>query len=85
MTTSAELETTETNHEQSESEQESENPFWSEVDSSTEMSDLHEINIEEQEKKRQFQSKLGKKKGITLASWSIRGKNDSTHSSKWPE
>jgi len=27
---------------------------------------------------------LGKKKGITLASWNIRGKNDSTHNSKWP-
>ena len=33
MTTSAELETTETNHKQSESEKESKNPFWSEIDS----------------------------------------------------
>src|SRR5882724_6356105 len=49
------------------------------------MTDLDEINIEEHEEARkQFQSKLGKKKGITLASWNIRGKNDSSHNSKWP-
>ena len=41
MTTSTESEHTVTNHEQLESEQESENPFWSEVDSSTELSDLN--------------------------------------------
>jgi len=49
------------------------------------MTDLDEINIEEHEETRkQFQSKLGKKKGIMLASWNIRGKNDSAHNSKWP-
>ena len=26
---------------------------------------------------------MGKKKGITIASWNIRGKNDSSHNSKW--
>jgi len=65
-----------------ESDQESKNPFWSETDSSTELIDLNEIDIEEHEETRkQFQSRLGKKKGIMLASWSIRGKNDSTHNS----
>src|SRR5882724_9354116 len=49
------------------------------------MTDLDEINIEEHEETRQqFQSKLGKKKGIMLASWNMRGKNDSAHNSKWP-
>ena len=48
------------------------------------MSDLDEINIEGHgETRKQFQSKLGKKRGIMLASWNIRGKNDSTHNSKW--
>jgi len=37
-----------------------------------------------EETRKQFQSKLGKKGGITLASWNIRGKNDSTHNSKFP-
>jgi len=51
-----------------ESDQESENPFWSETDSSTEMFDLDEINIEEHEETRkQFQSKLGKKREITTS------------------
>src|SRR5882724_615608 len=49
------------------------------------MTDLDEINmVEHEETRKQFQSKLGKKKGITLASWNIRGKNDSAHNSKWP-
>jgi len=51
------------------------------------MSDLEEIKIEEYEKKREdtVPVKLGKKKGIKPASWNIRGKNDSTHNSKWPK
>ena len=78
-------ETTESSHELLGSDQENANPFWSVSDLSTEMTDPDEINIEEHEEARkQFQSKLGKEKGITLASWNIRGKNDSTHNSKWP-
>src|SRR5882724_2503068 len=78
-------ETSESNNKQLESDQESKISVWSETDSSTEMSDFNEINIEEHEETRkQFQSKLGKKKGITLASWNIRGKNNSAHNSKWP-
>jgi len=88
MTTSTEPENTETDHEESGFEQESENTFWNETDSSAEISDLDEIRIEEhrtkEKKEKQFQSKLGKKKGIMLASWIIRGKSDSTHNSKWP-
>ena len=58
-----ESETTESNHEQLESDQESKNPFWSETDSSTELIDLNEIDIEEHEETRkQFQSKLERKK-----------------------
>src|SRR5882724_3314829 len=72
-TTPTESETTEHNHKQLESEQESENPIWSETDSSTEMFDLDEINIEEHEETRkQLQSKLGMKRGIMLASWNTR-------------
>src|SRR5882724_4221779 len=49
------------------------------------MTDLKEIDINEhKETRKQFQSKLGKKRGIMLASWNIRRKNDSTHNSKWP-
>ena len=39
ITPSTESETTESNHEQLGSDQESENPFWSESDLSTEMTD----------------------------------------------
>jgi len=86
MTTSTKPENTENDHGQSEFEQESENPFWSEIDSPTEMSDLNETNIEEHEKKKQKTNtiKTRKEKGIILASWNITGKNDSTHNSKWP-
>jgi len=49
------------------------------------MSDLDEINMEEHENTRKkLQSRLGKKGGIMLAPWNIRGKNDGTHNSKWP-
>src|SRR5882724_7923590 len=64
--TPTESETMESSHEQLGSNQESTNPFWSELDQSSEMTDPDEINIEEHERTRkQFQSKLGKKKGIT--------------------
>jgi len=56
-------ETSESNNKQLESDQESKNSVWSETDSSTEMSDFDEINIEEHEETRkQFQSKLGEKR-----------------------
>jgi len=46
---------------------------------------IDEVEITEYENTRKhFQSKIGKKNGITLASWNIRGKNDSSHNSKWP-
>jgi len=78
-------EITESNHKLLESDQESKNPFWSETDPSTDITDLNEIDIKEhKETRKQFQSNLGKKKGIMLASWNIRGKNNSTHNSKWP-
>ena len=52
-----ESETTESNHEQLDSDQESKNPLWSETDPSTELTDLNEIDIEEHEETRkQFQS-----------------------------
>jgi len=54
---STDSEITEPNHEHLESDQESKNPFWSETDPSTELTDLSEINIEEHEETRkQFQS-----------------------------
>src|SRR5882724_7051406 len=50
-----------------------------------ELTALNEIDREEHEETRkQFKSRLGKKKGITLASWNIRRKNDSAHNSTWP-
>jgi len=84
-TTSAESEIRESSHKQLNSDQESTNPFWSEPEQKTE-ADSEQINMKEHEKARkQFQSRLGKKKGITLASWNIKGKNDSAHNSKWPK
>ena len=78
--TPTESETTESSYKQPSSDQESANPFLSEPDQSTEITEPDEINIEEHEEARkQFQSKLGKRKGIMLASWNIRGKNDSAH------
>ena len=61
-------ETSESNNKQLESDQESKISVWSETDSSTEISDLDEINIEgHEETRRKLQSKLGKKMGIMLA------------------
>jgi len=52
---------------------------------STELTELNDIDItEHEETRKQFQSRLRKEKRITLASWNIRGKNDSAHNSKWP-
>src|SRR5882724_12609302 len=86
ITSPTNSETTESSHEQPDFDQESDNPFWSETDPSTELTDIDDISIEKHEEARkQFQSRLGKKKGITLASWNIRGKNDSAHNSKWPQ
>jgi len=44
-------ETTESNHKQLEPDQESEDPFWSETDSSIELTDINEIDTEEHEEK----------------------------------
>src|SRR5882724_8237556 len=86
ITSPTDSETTESSHEKLDFDQESNNPFWSETDLSTELTDLDDVSTEKHEEARkQFQSRLGKKKGITLASWNIRGKNDSAHNSKWPQ
>jgi len=86
ITSPTNSETTESSDEQPDSDQESNNPFWSETNLSTELTDLDDVSIEKQEEARKhLQSRLGKKKGITLASWNIRGKNDSAHNSKWPQ
>src|SRR5882724_5490485 len=83
ITSPTNSETTESSHEQPDFDQESNNPFWSETDPPTELTDLDDVSTEKQEEARkQFQSNLGKKKGITLASWNIRG--NSAHNSKWP-
>src|SRR5882672_10172705 len=64
----------------------SENPFWDGIETSSDMSSVDEVEIIEYESTRKhFQSKIGKKKGIMLASWNIRGKNDGAHNSKWPK
>src|SRR5882724_8204520 len=84
ITSPTNSETTESSHKQPDFDQESNNPFWSEARPSTELTDLDDVSIEKHEEgRKQFQSRLGKKKGITLASWNIRGKNDSAHNSKW--
>src|SRR5882672_1909770 len=62
----------------------SETPFWDGTETSSDMSSIDEVEIAEYENTRKhFQSKIGKKKGIMLAPWNIRGKNDSSHNSKW--
>src|SRR5467141_3568322 len=64
----------------------SENPFCNGVETSSDMSSVDERKITECESTRKhFQSKIRKKKGITMASWNIRGKNDGAHNSKWPK
>src|SRR5882724_6388245 len=63
-----------------------ENPFWVNSRNSSVISDTENLQIVDYETRRkQHQSTIGKKKGITIASWNIRGKNDSSHNSKWPK
>src|SRR5882724_11808604 len=63
-----------------------ENPFWINSRNSSVISDTENLQIVDYETRRkQHQSTIGKKKGITIASWNIRGKNDSSHNSKWPK
>ena len=62
-----------------------ENPFL-ESDSKAETIPNEQINIKEKENERkQSQAKLGKKQGITIATWNTRGKNDEQKKSKWKQ
>src|SRR5882672_2587510 len=80
------IEESETSQQEPAPEEMSENPFWDRIETSSDMSSVHEVEIIEYESTRKhFQSKIGKKKGIKLASWNIRGKNDDAHNSKWPK
>src|SRR5882672_8944876 len=79
-------EESETSQQEPAPEEMSENPFWDGIESSSDTPSVDEVEITEYESTRKhFQSKVGKKKGITLASWNIRGKNDGAHNSKWPK
>src|SRR5882724_897986 len=63
-----------------------ENPFWVNSRNSSVIYDTENLQIVDYKTRRkQHQSKIGKKKGITIASWNIRGKNDGSHNSKWPK
>src|SRR5882672_8948777 len=80
------IEESETSQQEPAHEEMSENPFWDRIETSSDMSSVDEVEITEYESTgKHFQSKIGKKKGITLASWNIRGKNDGAHNSKWPK
>src|SRR5882672_9779146 len=84
--TPSSIEGSETLQQEPAPEEMSENPFWDGIESSSDMPSVDEVEITEYESTRKhFQSKIGKKKGITLASWNIRGKNDGAHNSKWPK
>ena len=62
-----------------------ENPFL-ESSPKAETSPKEPINIEKKENERkQTQAKLGKKQGITIATWNTRGKNDEQKKSKWKQ
>src|SRR5882672_2492546 len=84
--TPSSFEEPETSQQEPAPEEMSENPFWDGTESSSDAPSVDEVEITEYESTRKhFQSKIGKKKGITLASWNIRGKNDGAHNSKWPK
>ena len=62
-----------------------ENPF---LESSPEAETLPKETINTKEKeneRRETQAKLGKKQGITIATWNTRGKNDEQKKSKWKQ
>src|SRR5882672_7459853 len=84
--TPSSFEEPETSQQEPAPEEMSENPFWDGIESSSDVPSVDEVEITEYESTRKhFQSKIGKKKGITLLSWNIRGKNDGAHNSKWPK